>query len=117
MEDSAPTPIIVWDFNRYAVRSACARAAKRGQSQRSNWSEQLLNGNRMTLKMEDSVLLAGCRVSVRVRLETGRNERTSARNTNAQAIPIENATPTPDTPHCTASSRLRLVLAMQIINL
>jgi len=59
MEDGAPTPIIVRDFNPYTVRSARARAAESDQSQQCNWSEQLPNGNRMTLKVEDSVLLAG----------------------------------------------------------
>jgi hypothetical protein len=59
MEDGAPTPIIVRDFNPYAVRSARARAAASDQSQRCNWSELLPNGNRMMLKVEDTVLLAG----------------------------------------------------------
>ena len=59
MEDSTPTPIIVRDFNPYAVHSALAQVAKSGRSQRCNWSEQLPNGNRMALKTEDSVLLAG----------------------------------------------------------
>ena len=59
MEESAPTPIIVRDFNPYAVRSVQARAMASGQSQRCNWGQQLPNGNRMTLKVEDSVLGAG----------------------------------------------------------
>jgi hypothetical protein len=60
MEDGASTPIIVRDFNPYAVRSARARAAAGGQlQQRCNWSEDLSNGNAMMLKMDDSVLAAG----------------------------------------------------------
>ena len=73
MEDDAPTPIIVRDFNPYAVHATRARAAAAaataasGQSSQSqsqsqqgrNWSEQLPNGNRMTLKVEESVLPAG----------------------------------------------------------
>jgi len=59
MEESIPTPIIVRDFNPHTVRSVCARAAANGQPRRCNWSEQLPNGNRMTLKVEDSVLVAG----------------------------------------------------------
>ena len=58
MEEGAPTPISVRDFNPYAVRAAQARAIASGQSQRRNWSEQLPNGNRMALKVEDSVLAA-----------------------------------------------------------
>jgi hypothetical protein len=60
MEDNAPTPIIVRDFNPYAVRSARARASASGHSQqRCDWIEDLPNGNRMALKVEDSVLDAG----------------------------------------------------------
>jgi hypothetical protein len=60
MEDGVPTPIIVRDFNPYAVRSARARASASGHSQqRCDWNEVLPNGNRMTLKVEDSVLYAG----------------------------------------------------------
>lgn len=58
-EEGTPTPIIVRDFNPYTVRSARGRAAASGQSRGCNWSEQLPNGNRMTLKVEESVLLAG----------------------------------------------------------
>jgi hypothetical protein len=54
-----PTSIIVHDFNTYAVRAARVLAEASGQSQQGNWSKQLPNGNRMTLKMEDSVLTAG----------------------------------------------------------
>jgi len=59
LEEAMPTPIIVRDFNPYAVRAARALATVSGQSQQGNWSKQLPNGNRMTLKVEDSVLNAG----------------------------------------------------------
>ena len=59
MEDGAPTPVIVRDFNPYAVRAARALVATSGQWQQGNWSKQLPNGNRMTLKAEDSVISAG----------------------------------------------------------
>jgi hypothetical protein len=59
MEDGAPTPIVMRDFNPCTVRSVRGRAAAAGQSRGCNWSEHLPNGNRMTLKVEDSVLLAG----------------------------------------------------------
>jgi hypothetical protein len=60
MEDGASTPIIVRDFNPYAVRSARARAAACGNlQQRCDWSEKLPNGNTMTLKVDDSVFAAG----------------------------------------------------------
>jgi hypothetical protein len=60
MVDGASTPIIVRDFNPYAVRSARARAAAGGHSQqRCDWIEDLSNGNVMTLKVDDSVLAAG----------------------------------------------------------
>ena len=60
MEDGAPTPIIVRDFNPYAVRSARTRASASGHSQQGcDWSEDLPNGNRMMLKVEDSVIDAG----------------------------------------------------------
>jgi hypothetical protein len=53
------TQIIVRDFNPYAVRAARAMASESGQSQEGNWSTLLPNGNRMSLKVEDSVLTAG----------------------------------------------------------
>jgi hypothetical protein len=59
MEIAPPSPIIVRDFNPYAVRAALALAAESGQSQQGNWSKQLPDGNRMTLTVEDSVLTAG----------------------------------------------------------
>ena len=60
MEDGASTPIIVRDFNLYAVRSARARAAASGHSQQHcDWSEELPNGNQMTLKVDDNVITAG----------------------------------------------------------
>jgi len=57
--DRMPSPIIMRDFNPYAVRAARALAAESGQSEQGNWSQQLPNGNRMTLNVEDSVLAAG----------------------------------------------------------
>jgi hypothetical protein len=59
MEEGTPTPIIVRDFNPYTVRSARGRAAASGQERGCNWSEQLPNGNRVRLKVEESVLAAG----------------------------------------------------------
>jgi len=61
MEENSPTPIIVRDFNPYAVRSVRARAEASGhpQQQQRDWNEVLPNGNRMMLKVEDSVLDAG----------------------------------------------------------
>ena len=59
LADELPSPIIVRDFNPYAVRAALALAAESGQSQQANWSKQLPDGNRMTLTVEDSVLTAG----------------------------------------------------------
>jgi hypothetical protein len=60
MNDGASSPIIVRDFNPYAVRSARARAAAGGHlQQRCDWTEDLPNGNVMTLKVDDSVLAAG----------------------------------------------------------
>jgi hypothetical protein len=60
MKDAASTPIIVRDFNPYAVCSARARAAAGGHLQQGcDWSEDLPNGNMMGLKVDDSVLAAG----------------------------------------------------------
>ncbi|KAI9462680.1 hypothetical protein F5148DRAFT_982664 [Russula earlei] len=59
MEDGIPTPIIVRDFNPYAVRSIRARAVASGQDGPCDWSAELPNGNRMTLKVEESVIAAG----------------------------------------------------------
>ena len=59
LQDRIPTPIILRDFNPYAVRTARALASASGQSQQGNWSKQLPNGNTMSLKVEDSVLTAG----------------------------------------------------------
>ena len=59
LEDRMPTPIIVRDFNPYAVRAARVLASASGQSQQGNWSKQLPNGNRMSLKVEDSVIPVG----------------------------------------------------------
>jgi len=57
--DSMPSPIIVRDFNPYAVRAACAPASASGKSQQGNWSAQLPNGNWMTVNVMESVLPAG----------------------------------------------------------
>jgi len=59
LEDRMPTPIIVRDFNPYAVRAARALASASGKSQQRTWSKQLPNGNTMSLEMESSVLTAG----------------------------------------------------------
>jgi hypothetical protein len=59
LENRIPTPIIVRDFNVYAVRAARALMVASGQSHHGNWSKQLPNGNRMTLKVEDTLLAAG----------------------------------------------------------
>jgi hypothetical protein len=59
MEDDTPTLVVVRDFNPYAVRAARALAATSGQWQQGNWSKQLPNGNRMSLKVEDSAISAG----------------------------------------------------------
>ena len=60
MVDGETTPIIVRDFNPYAVRSAQARAAAgRYLQQGSDWMEDLPNGNVMRLRVDDSVLPAG----------------------------------------------------------
>jgi hypothetical protein len=59
LRDRPPTPIIVRDFNPYAVRAARALASASGQSQQGNWSKQLPNGNRMSLEVEDSGVSAG----------------------------------------------------------
>ena len=53
-----PSPIIVRDFNPYAVRAARALATASGQSQEGNW-RNLPNGNWTSLKVEGSVLTAG----------------------------------------------------------
>jgi hypothetical protein len=59
LRDSMPTPIIVRDFNPYAVRAACAAASASGKWQQGNWSMQLPNGNRMSLNVMESVLAVG----------------------------------------------------------
>ena len=59
-KDGASTPIIVRDFNTYAVRSARTRAAASGHlQQHCDWSEELPNGNHMVLKVDDNVIAAG----------------------------------------------------------
>ena len=60
MVDGDITPIIVRDFNPYAVHSARARAAASEYLQQGcDWSEDLPNGNVMTLRVDDSVISAG----------------------------------------------------------
>jgi len=59
LENRMPTPIIVRDFNLYAVRAARALMVASGQSHQGNWCKRLPNGNRMTLKVEDTLLAAG----------------------------------------------------------
>jgi hypothetical protein len=56
LENRTPTPIIVRDFNPHSVRVARALAVESGWSREGNWSKQLPNGNRMTLRVEDSVI-------------------------------------------------------------
>ena len=51
MEDHKPTPIIVRDFNLYAVRAVLARYAAQGRTQECDKSRVLSNGNRQTLKV------------------------------------------------------------------
>ena len=58
-ERNMRAPIIVRDFNPYAVRAARALATASGQSQQGNWRMQLPNGNSMYLKVEDTVIAAG----------------------------------------------------------
>ena len=59
LEGYMPTPVVARDFNPYAVRAARSLASASGQSQQGDWSTLLPNGNRMSLKVEDSVLTAG----------------------------------------------------------
>ena len=57
IEDFAPTPIIVRDFNPYAVCSTRARTVASGYLQQ-RCGEDLPNRNQMTLKVDDSVIAA-----------------------------------------------------------
>jgi len=60
MEDDAPTPIIVRDFNLYAVRSACARTSASGHSRQGcDYSKELPNGNQTMLDVKVSMLDVG----------------------------------------------------------
>ena len=59
MEDRSPTPIIVHDFNLYAVRAALVCEASQGQTQECKKSQVLPNGNRQTIKVEEDVIPAG----------------------------------------------------------
>ena len=59
-DGGASTPIVVRDFNPYAVRSGRAQAAASGHlQQHRDWSEKLPNGNHMTLKVDENVITAG----------------------------------------------------------
>ena len=55
MEDRTPTPIIVCDFNQYAVRAALVQ----GRMQKCEKSQVLPNGNKQTIKVEEGVILVG----------------------------------------------------------
>ena len=59
MEDRSPTPIIVHNFNLYAVHAALAREASQGRTQECEKSWVLPNGNRQTIKVEEDVIPAG----------------------------------------------------------
>ena len=59
MEDRSPMPIIVHNFNLYAVRAALARKASQGQTQECKKLRVLPNGNRQTIKVEEDVIPAG----------------------------------------------------------
>ena len=52
-------PIIVHDFNPYAVRAVLACEASQGQTQECEKSWVLPNGNRQTVKVEKDVILVG----------------------------------------------------------
>ena len=55
MEVRTPTPIIVCDFNLYAVRTALGQ----GWTQKCKKSRVLPNGNKQTTKVEEDVILVG----------------------------------------------------------
>jgi hypothetical protein len=60
MEDRTPTPIIVRDFNPYAVREvAQGRLQEYADRDAREKSRILPNGNRQTVKMEEDVIPAG----------------------------------------------------------
>ena len=59
MEDHKPTPIVVRDFNLYAIRAVLAPYAAQGRTQECDKSRVLSNGNRQTLKAQGYVILAG----------------------------------------------------------
>ena len=60
MEDRTPTPIIVRDFNPYAVRAALAQGQTQQECDHSvgEKSRVLPNGNRQTVKVEEDVIPA-----------------------------------------------------------
>ena len=53
MEDHKPTPIIVRDFNMYAVRAVLAHYAAQGQTQECDKSRLLSNGPDRPSKCRD----------------------------------------------------------------
>ena len=55
MEDRTPMPIIVRNFNQYAVRATLAQ----GRMQECDKSRVLPNENRQTVKVEEDVILVG----------------------------------------------------------
>ena len=55
MEDRTPMPIIVRNFNQYAVRAALAQ----GRMQECDKLRVLPNENRQTVKVEEDVILVG----------------------------------------------------------
>jgi hypothetical protein len=59
MEDRTPTPIIVRDFNPYAVREVAQGRSQEGDRDAREMSRVLPNGNRQTVKMEEDVIPAG----------------------------------------------------------
>ncbi|KAI9431717.1 hypothetical protein H4582DRAFT_2003725 [Lactarius indigo] len=61
MEQRVPAPIIVRDFNQYAVRAALARENIRGRSSHEcdGCSRELQNGNWQVIKAAEAVILAG----------------------------------------------------------
>jgi hypothetical protein len=60
MEDRTPTPIIVRDFNPYAVREAAQGRLQEYTDRDAREKSRILpNGNRQTVKMEEDVIPAG----------------------------------------------------------
>ena len=61
MEDRTPTPVIVCDFNPYAVRAVLAQGWTQQECDHDvrEKSRVLPNGNRQTIKVEENVIPAG----------------------------------------------------------